>query len=410
MSSNNNFQIARAAIGASKWRSFLTMLGVIVGVLSVVTIVSLGEGVKKQLTNQIKHTGADLITVRGGQIANRDSSGKIKKVNYLNFFAGANLSDADYLTVQKIPELSVVAPFAVVPGVPKAYDGTVSTNTSVVATNSLGAVALKQDIAYGEIFDEKANANPGAVIGKNVAEQLFKENVPIGKSFELRGQKIVVRGVFQEFEASPLTPGVDYNNAIFIPYEFAKKLAGGSLQPYQILVRPKDDSKISQSVRAISSALTASHGGEADFTVLQASDNIEVADSVLNVITSLVSAIAGISLFVGGIGIMNIMFVAVSERTHEIGIRKSVGATNKQILNQFLVESIVLSGTGGLMGVIASLFVNYLIRIFTPLQPVITLPIMGIAIFVALAVGVFFGITPALKAARKDPIESLRRN
>jgi putative ABC transport system permease protein len=152
----------------------------------------------------------------------------------------------------------------------------------------------------------------------------------------------------------------------------------------------------------LTDGLKAAHGGQADFTVLQASDSIELAGSVLNLLTAMVSAIAAISLLVGGIGIMNIMLVAVSERTHEIGIRKSVGATNRQILNQFLTEAIVLSGTGGILGVLASLLANYLMRVFTPLQPVITLPIVGVAILVALGVGIFFGITPALKAARKD--------
>ncbi len=401
--------MALAAIGAARWRSFLTMLGVIIGVTSVVTIVSLGEGVKHQLTGQIKHAGADLITIRGGRLATRDSSGKIAKVNLLDLFAGVNLSDADYQTVQKIPDLSVVAPFAAVPGVPKSSDGQRGSGASIVATNNQGAQALNQNVIYGAFFEERDNDSPVAVIGKRVAEDLFKENVPIGKSFELRGQKLTVRGIFQEFEASPLTPGVDYNNAIFIPYTYAKQLAGGSLQPYQILVRPAKGQSVAQTADKLTSALTAAHGGQTDFTVLQAQDNIELAGSALNLLTSLVSAIAGISLFVGGIGIMNIMLVAVSERTHEIGIRKSVGATNQQILNQFLIEAVVLSGTGGILGVLASLLVNYLLRIFTPLQPVITLPIMGVAVLVALAVGVFFGITPALKAARKDPIEALRR-
>ncbi len=409
MSSNNNIQMAMAAINATKWRSFLTMLGVIIGVSSVVTIVSLGEGVKHQLTAQINHAGTDLITVRGGRIANRDANGKIGKVNLLNVFAGANLSDADYQTVQKIPGLDLVAPFAAVPGIPKSYEGVLDTNTSIVATSDQGADALRQDVAYGGFFEAKDNDSPVAVIGKRVAEQLFKENVPIGKSFELRGQKLTVRGIFKEFEASPLTPGVDYNNTIFIPYQYAKQLAGGSLQPYQILVRPSDGKAVVQTADKITSELTAAHGGQTDFTVLKAGDSIEVAGNVLNVLTGLVSAVAAISLLVGGIGIMNIMLVAVSERTHEIGIRKSIGATNRQILNQFMIEAIVLSGTGGVFGVIASLLINYFMRVFTPLQPVITLPIMGVAILGALGVGVFFGITPALKAAHKDPIQALRR-
>ncbi|MES2971581.1 MAG: ABC transporter permease [Patescibacteria group bacterium] len=409
MTSRNNVRMAMSALGAAKWRSFLTMLGVIIGVLSVVTIVSLGEGVKQQLTGQIKHSGADLITIRGGHIANRDKSGKITKVNVLNLVAGATLSDADYQLIQKVPGVDLAAPFAVVPGVPSTELGGQASASSIVATNDKGAQALNQEVLYGGFFTTSDNKSAVAVIGKQVAEDLFKENVPVGKSFTLRGQKLTVRGIFREFEASPLTPGVDYNNAIFIPYEYAKDLAASPLQSYQILVRPAKGQSVDTITPKLTDELTKAHGGQTDFTVLKASDNIEVAGNILNLLTSLVSAVAAISLLVGGIGIMNIMLVAVSERTHEIGIRKSIGATNRQILNQFLTEAVVLSGVGGLLGVIFSLIVNYLLRVFTSLQPVITLPVMGAAVLIALFVGTFFGLTPALKAARKDPIEALRR-
>jgi ABC-type antimicrobial peptide transport system permease subunit len=406
----SNIQMALASIGAAKWRSFLTMLGVIIGVMSVVTIVSLGEGVKQQLTRQINHTGKDLITVRGGHVANRDSHGRIVDVNILNLFAGNNLSEADYQAVQKTKNLSMVAPFAVVTGVPQINGQTPGgNNISIIATNEKAALALKQNVLYGAFFEAKDNKTAVAVVGKRVAENLFKENVPLGRSFELRGKKVVVSGVFSEFEASPLTPGVDYNNAIFIPYDFGKELVGGPLQPYQILVRPSDGTSPEQVASDLSVQLQNAHGGQVDFSVLQAADSIELANGILTVLTNLVSAVAAISLVVGGIGIMNIMLVAVSERTHEIGIRKSVGATNRQILNQFITEAIMLSGTGGILGVLLSLLANYLLRVFTNLQPVITLPIMGVAVGVALVVGVVFGVTPALKAARKDPIDALRR-
>lgn len=402
--------MALASIGAAKWRSFLTMLGVIIGVLSVVTIVSLGEGVKQQLTRQITHTGADLITVRGGQLVNRDSNGRIVDVNILSLFAGSNLSEADYQTVQKAKNTSLVAPFAVVTGLPQVNGQTPGGNsTSIIATNEKAAQALNQNILYGTFFEAKDNKSPVAVIGKRVAEKLFKENVPLGRSFELRGKKVIISGVFSEFEASPLTPGVDYNNAIFIPYDFGKELVGGPLQPYQILVRPTEAVSSEQLSKDLSADLQKAHGGQVDFTVLEAADSVVLASGILTVLTSLVSAVAAISLIVGGIGIMNIMLVAVSERTHEIGIRKSVGATNRQILNQFMTEAIMLSGTGGILGVLLSLLANYMLRVFTSLEPVITLPIMGIAVGVALFVGVIFGVTPALKAARKDPIEALRR-
>lgn len=405
----NNIRMAMASIGAAKWRSFLTMLGIIISVVSIVTIVSLGEGVKHQLSAQIKHTGNDLITVRGGTIAERDKNGKITHVNLLNLFAGTNLNEADYKVVSATPGLQLVVPFASVSGVPQTEDGTQSNTVSIVATNERAADALSQGVQYGGFFGKTEANSPTAVIGKQVAEQLFKEDAPIGKSFTWRGERVVVQGVFKKFAASPLTPGIDYNNTVFIPYEFGKRVSGASLQPYQILVRPNNDVTSRQATLAINAALKQAHGGQTDFTVLEADDNLVLASTALSLVTNVVAAIAAVSLIVGGIGIMNIMLVSVSERTHEIGVRKAVGATNRQILRQFMTEAIVLSATGGVLGVILALLTNYLLRVFTNLQPVITLPIVGIAVLVAVVVGTFFGMAPALQASRKDPIEALRR-
>lgn len=402
-------RMALASLGAAKWRSFLTMLGVMIGVLSVVTIVSLGEGVKQQLTNQVNRSGSDLITVRGGHVATRNSDGSINNVNLLNLFAGINLTDADVQTIQKTPDLKFVAPFAVVTGVPSSDEGIKIESAAIVATNDRGAEAISQEIAYGGFFSKSDNNSPVAVIGKRVAEDLFRANVPVGRSFELRGQKFTVNGVFREFDANPLAPGIDYNQAIFIPYDYAKQLSGVNLSPYQVLVKPSENQSPQAAAALITEQLKATHGGEVDFSVLLAKDNIVLADGVLNLLTSLVTAIASISLLVGGIGIMNIMLVAVSERTHEIGVRKSIGATNRQILGQFLTEAVILSTFGGILGILLSLVANYFLRLLTNLQPVITLPIMGIALAVAICVGTIFGITPAIKAARKDPIEALRR-
>ncbi len=407
--SDSNFRMAWASIKATKWRSILTTLGVIIGVLSVVTIVSLGEGVKHQLSDQIKHGGKDLITVRGGQVAERDASGNIARVNLLQLFAGTNMNDSDYKALQTIAGVKVVAPFATVAATPH-QGSVVGSDISIVATNQDGAQALNQDLHYGAFFDKNEDDKPVAVIGRRVAENLFKETVPIGKSFDLRGHQVVVRGIFDQFAPNPLNPGFDYNNVIFIPYGFAKQLNGNNpLQPYQILVRAPSEKSVDAVSGEITKTLKNAHGGQTDFTVLKANDNIAVAGNVLNMLTTLVSTVAAISLIVGGIGIMNIMLVSVSERTYEIGIRKAIGATNRQILNQFLAEAMVLSISGGILGVLAALLVNYLLRVFTSLQPVITFPIMAVAVLVALIVGVFFGITPALKAARKDPIQALRR-
>lgn len=409
MRNSNNFRMALSSIMSTKWRSFLTTLGVVIGVASVVTIVSLGEGVKHQVISQINRNGKDLLTVRGGHIANINDQDNVKKINLFNLFSGGTLSDADYQELNKTKGAELVVPFATISGMATSQDGVKDSNIDIVATNEKAAVAMNQEVAYGSFFDSSENKMPVAVIGKRVAEDLFKENVPIGKTFDLRGQTFTVRGVFRPFEANPLTPEIDYNKSIFIPYEYSKQIVNNPLHLYQILIRPKSGITPDSLSREVSETLERAHGGQNDFSVLQAKDNIAVASSFLNIITTLVTAVAGISLFVGGVGIMNIMLVAVSERTYEIGIRKSIGATNRQILNQFLIEAVVLSGTGGALGIITSLIINYFLRVFTSLQPVITPMIMLVAFITAIIVGVFFGITPALKAARKDPIEALRR-
>ena len=174
------------------------------------------------------------------------------------------------------------------------------------------------------------------------------------------------------------------------------------------MARPKPPALLDKTIAYIDACLSKANDNHRDFLLLKQADNLATANSVLNLLTGFVSSIAAISLIVGGIGILNIMLVSVTERTREIGVRKAVGATNRQILNQFLTEAAILSLVGGLLGVIMSILANYLFRIFTELEPILTWQIMVIAVGVAMSVGIIFGITPALKAARKRPLEALR--
>ena len=404
-----NFKIAMDSITSSKWRSFLTMLGIIIGVLSVVTIVSIGEGVKKQISDQIDHLGPDLITIRPGKTVTRDASGKITGVNYLTTFSGGNaLNEGDLTTVRQSPGVASAVPMSFVTATPKV-DNREFTNGFIFGTTEGLPEALNQKIAYGAFFGPDDSSKNVAVIGRHVAEQLFQETVPIGRSMQIRGQNFVVLGVFDEFQTSSLTPTTDYNSAIFIPYGVGKKLTNGQAGIQQILAKPSDPKQTIAAVQSIQTALQNSHAGQDDFTILKQEDNLAIANNILNLLTGLISGIAAISLIVGGIGIMNIMLVSVTERTREIGVRKAVGATSHQILSQFVIESAMISLVGGFVGVALSLLTNLVLRITTDLQPVITLPIMGVAVLVSLIVGVIFGAAPALKAARKDPIEALRQ-
>lgn len=402
----NNLKLAIESLKSAKWRSFMTMLGIIVGVVSVVTVVSIGEGVKHQITEQINQLGSDLITVRSGKVVNRGSDGSITGYNLLGLLAAGSLSEEDWKGIQNNKDIKLAVPMNVVPGVLKSSDNTTYSEGVTIGATKDTPDALNQKLAYGGFYN--ADTKDGAVIGKRIAEKLFKENIPIGKSFEFRGKNFIVRGIFDEFAESPLTPTIDYNNVVFIPYEVSKEVADGNANIFQILVKPVDPKNVDKVARDVHASLKASRAGQEDFTVLRQEENLKLAGSLLNLLTAMISSIAAVSLFVGGIGIMNIMLVLVSERTKEIGIRKAIGATNQQILSQFMLEAAVISMIGGIVGVIFSLIVNYAFRIFTDIQPVITIQVVLLAVLVSLVVGVIFGVAPAVRAARKDPIEALR--
>jgi putative ABC transport system permease protein len=404
---SDNYRMAIESIRAARVRSFLTMLGIIIGVVSVVTTVSLGEGVKNQVEGQINKLGTEIITVQPGNLVNRDEDGSITSVNLFSTLGRGSLSDDDLKAVRSSENIKQAIPLSLITGSPEIGDRSFGRGTIIATTENFPEV-INHELEYGSFFsDDDLNKNT-AIIGRNVAISFFEENVPIGKAMQIRGQEFVVNGVFERFGSNPTNPTLDMNNAIFIPYETGKKLADDTAHIFQILAETNDPADAETSVNSIVSNLEESRGGEDDFTVLKQEETLAIAQNVVGMVTSLVAAVAAVSLLIGGIGIMNIMLVSVSERTREIGIRKAIGATNRQIRAQFLIEAIVLSVWGALVGLFVSVLINIGLLIFTDLQPAITWQIMVISTFVAVIVGIVFGIAPAVKASLKDPIESLR--
>lgn len=406
---NGNFKMAIAALRSVKWRSLLTMIGIIIGVVSVVITVSLGEGIKHQVIGQIDKLGSDLITIRPGKIVERDSRGRITKVNIVAGynFSGNTLPAKDLNIIAETGGVKDVVPVSLV-GSGAQVNGHQYTEGSIIGTSAGLPDVLKQKIQFGDFFSADESNQPVAVIGHSLAFKLFQEEAPIGQSFNIHGQTFVVRGVFDAFDASPLTIGPDFNNSIFIPYSEAQQLSGGNSPLNEVLVKPKQPSVLTSTINNLNANLLDAHGGQSDFTILRQDENLAVTSDIFNLLTAFIAAIASISLLVSGIGIMNIMLVSVTERTKEIGIRKAVGATNRQILGQFLVEALMLSFGGALIGFLLSLLAVVGIRIATHLQPVITWPIVAIAAALTIIVGVLFGLMPAVKAATKDPIDALR--
>ena len=406
-----NIKMAVASLKSTKMRSFLTMLGIIIGVVSVVTVVSIGEGIKHQVATQINQLGKDLITIRPGQLVQRGDNGSVDGVNLLfNATDGGSLSNKDLTTVSETTGVGQAVPLSLV-------HGPITVNSReylplVLATTEGMSQMLNDPVEFGEFFksdtDTLASQPNSAVIGHNVATKLFKQRVAVGESFDFLGQTFFVRGVLKQFDTTPLSLTTDFNDTIFIPYQTAQKLTGQNTALYEILAKPSDPERLDQVTAGITERLSTSSQGQQRFTVLRQDESLAVTNNILDLLTKMIAGIAAISLLVGGIGIMDVMLVSVAERMHEIGIRKALGASNRQILLQFLTEASVLSLVGGLVGIILSLIINFVLRVSTSLTPVLTWQVVLGATLVSLLVGIIFGTAPALKAARKDPIDALR--
>lgn len=403
----NNIRLAWENIKTAKLRNFLTMLGVIIGVASVVTTVSLGEGVRQQVGGQVEELGTDLIIVRPGNTVNRDTSGEVTSVNLLSAINTSILTNKDLEAVTKTKGVQDVAPLTVINGVPM-FEEQKADNAVVVSTSPNLDDMLNQKLAFGSFLTPEDEGRYFMVIGDGVANQLFKNSAPLGRSITFRDQKFTVKGVLEEVGASPLSPGLDFNNAIFISQATGEALTENTAPIFQIFTKPADTADANQVRQSIQQNLEKLRAGQSDFTVLRQEETVQLTNNVIVVLTALTAAIAAVSLIVGGIGIMNVMLVSISERKSEIGIRKALGATDAQILWQFMVEAIMLTVVGSIIGILIAIATNVGLRLTTNLTPVITVSVILIAIAVALLTGILFGVLPAIKAARKDPITALR--
>lgn len=406
---NTNLKMAVSSLKNAKIRSLLTMLGVAIGVSSVLVAVSVGLGVKNQVLKQVTQLGDDIITIIPGKTFTDDESGEIVGFNSSASQGASTLTEKDVASLKAIDGVGSVIPNSYITGSISSPEVSNYTRATIIGTTPQLKDMYVDKLEYGEFFNDKDVQKNVVVIGSNVANDVFNQRDPIGRIMTIRGTDYIVRGVLSAGPESPITFGFSYNNAVYMPQESANRLIGARGQINQIVVvaeSPTQAQRIADESKAI---LLTNHANQEDFTVIQQRDFIKATDELFALLTSFVAAIAGISLFVGGVGIMNIMLVSVSERTREIGIRKAVGATNRQVVSQFLIEAILLSLIGGIIGILLSLAGAYFIKLYTPIVPVISIQAIAIAFGVSFVVGVIFGIAPAIKAASKDPIQALRQ-
>lgn len=394
----------RAAImtmRSNRGRSLLTMFGIIVGVASVITIIGISQGVKNEITNQVNAYSKNVITV-GSKAANLSDFG-VSSVP-----AVSTLTSQDVNAISKIKGVQTTVPLEILSGEAKGDKS--FPQGIIIATNQNLPLVLNQSVLYGSFFNNQ-DTNPfSVVLGSKAAQGLFGNAIPLGYSVNWRNQQFVVDGVLNGFTATPFSNNSIYNDAIFIPISAAKQLSLGSNSIFQILVRVKNSNLLPTVDKQIQKALLATHSGQSDFSVLLPSQVAESNTGILNLMTELTIGIAIISLFVGGVGIMNVMLVSVTERMHEIGIRKAIGASNRQILSQFIVESTTVSVAGGIIGIIIAVAVNAGLRVTTNLAPSISWQVIVIATAISILIGMVFGSVPAIRASRKEPIEALRND
>ena len=401
---NTHFHLAIDNLRRNRGRTFLSALGIAIGVASIVLILSLTGGINNLISANSDKNNVDLILVRPSTGKNATEN-IISELTSSNQFIKSNLTLEDVKTIGQISEVSAVSPIASSTSAIKIGDRTVQ-GVNIVATNSEFTNVTSLHLKNGQVLDSSLRKNV-AVLGYNIAMQQFGGTEAITKTFTYNGQHFMVVGVLDEVNDPINYNGVNIDESIIIDINYASTFES-SIQIQQIDVRTITTDAVPKVTESIKTKLTEAKNGDQSFAVITSSEDMHPAGSLLSIVSSMLTLVASISLIVGGVGIMNIMLVSVSERTREIGIRKSVGASSGNILLQFLFESTILSIMGGVLGFTLGYICAFVISLITPFTPHISWQILATTGAVSLVVGILFGIYPAIKAACKDPIASLK--
>jgi putative ABC transport system permease protein len=385
-------RVAWEALRANRLRSGLTMFGVVIGVASVVVLVAIGTGARNEVTSGVESLGSNILFVAPGNL----SFGSTPALSRLGLDDVRRVGDAvgdprRVATTVASGEIARVGPRR--------------TNVNVNGTNETIPLVFDRTLSRGAFFTaaDVETRRRVAVLGADPAEALFPDRDPVGKSVTVGGVRFRVVGVMSRVGTAF---GVARDAEVFVPVTAAQRLFGVS-RVDGIAVKAPSTGEIDEEQRIIREVVARAHP-EQEYQVLTQQDILGVVGRILGILTLVLASIAGISLLVGGVGVMNIMLVSVSERTREVGLRKAVGARTRDVLRQFLLEAVALTVTGGVVGILVGIAASLLVGRFSPVPAAITGWSVALAFAVSVAVGVFFGVYPARKAARMQPVAALR--
>ena len=396
-------QMALGSLRSDVGRSLLTMLGVVIGVASVVVMVAIGKGAEAAVNAKIAGLGTNLVVITPGAATGAGVSGGAGSMDSLTIDDVRKLS-------QETVEAPLITP--VIQTFSMAVAGKNNWRTSIYGVDVSYFEIRRWNAISGRVLDETdvRNSRKVCLVGATVAKVLFGGDDPVGQTLRLRGVPLEIVGLLET--KGQTAEGNDQDDVTLVPYTTVRSRMAGRQFIAQILMSARSERAVPAAMREARAILREAHGlgtrAEDDFTVRDQGQIAAAAKGASEVMTTLLLAVASVSLVVGGIGIMNIMLVSVTERTREIGIRRALGARRRDVLLQFLVEAVVLSGVGGILGAGLGVAVTALVGRLTGWATVVTVDSVVVALAFSFGVGVFFGWAPARRAAALDPIEALR--